>query len=296
MIPVSSPAHAAAGADRRTMNVLSIDVEDWFQVESFAGVIAREDWPRFDLRIERNVDVILDALDAAGTRGTFFVLGWVADRLPQVVRRIAAAGHEVGSHGWSHTPVWRLTPQAFTDEVVRSKQLLESLSGQPVLGYRAPTFSVTKDTIWALDALTQAGYIYDSSIFPVHHDRYGIPDAPLGIHRRPEGIWEMPMTVYELGTLRVPVAGGGYFRLYPRQVTAMAIRQNNRRGRPAVVYLHPWEFDPGQPRAEGASRAALWRHRVNLATTRDKLQRLMREFRFGTAAEVLGVVQGVGVA
>jgi len=270
-------------------NVLSIDVEDWFQVEGYASVIDRTEWDGFDLRVERNMDLILEAFDEADTRATFFVLGWVAERLPHLVKRIAAGGHELASHGWSHAPVWRLTPAEFTDEVVRSKRLLEALSGQEVRGYRAPTFSVTKNTIWALDRLARAGYQYDSSIFPVHHDRYGIPDSPLGIHRREEGIWELPMSVYQVGSMKIPVAGGGYFRLYPRQITSLAIRQINRQGRPAVVYLHPWEFDPGQPKADGASRMASWRHRVNLDSTLHKLTRLMRDFSFGTAAEVLGL-------
>jgi polysaccharide deacetylase family protein (PEP-CTERM system associated) len=270
-----------------TRNVLSIDVEDWFQVEGFATVIRRDEWPSFELRVERNVDIILEELAAASTHGTFFVLGWVAERLPRMVERIAQAGHEIASHGWSHTPVWRLTPEQFMDEIVRSRALLATLSGQPVVGYRAPTFSVTKETLWALPMLASAGYVYDSSIFPIRHDRYGIPDAPLGIHRR-EGIWELPMSVCEIGSFRLPVAGGGYFRLYPRVLTSMAIRHMNRAGRPAIVYLHPWEFDPGQPKPAGASSTALLRHRLNLAGTRGKLRRLMAEFSFAPARDLLG--------
>ena len=209
-----------------------------------------------------------------------------------MVKRIVKGGHEVASHGWSHAPIWRLTPAEFSDEVVRSRKLLEDLSGQLVIGYRAPTFSVTSKTLWALSVLADAGYQYDSSIFPIRHDRYGIPDAPLGIHWRSEGIWEMPMSVVELGSARVPVAGGGYFRLYPGFVTTMAIRQINRHGRPAVVYLHPWEFDPDQPRPAGASALALWRHHVNINRTRDKLRRLVRTFPFAPARDVLGAQAG----
>lgn len=277
-------------------NVISIDVEDWFQVEGYATTISRDKWATFELRVERNIDVILEEFAAASTRGTFFVLGWVAERLPRMVERIVHAGHEIASHGWSHAPVWRLTPDQFFEEVTRSRSLLEALSGQPVTGYRAPSFSVTKDTLWALPLLAQAGYVYDSSIFPIKHDRYGIPDALLHIHRRNEGIWELPLSVCELGSLRVPVAGGGYFRLYPQSVTSMAIRRVNKAGRPAIVYLHPWEFDPEQPKPVGASAAALWRHRVNLASTREKLRRILGEFAFAPARDlVASFAQGNGV-
>ncbi len=268
-------------------HVLSIDVEDWFQVENYAQVIAREAWPRCELRVADNVQRLLDLLAAAQVRATFFVLGWVAERLPDLVRDIARAGHEVASHGWSHTPIWRLSEAAFSDEVSRSRALLEELSGQPVIGYRAPTCSVTRSTLWALRALHRAGYRYDSSIFPVHHDRYGIPDAPTAVHRRAEGIWEVPLSVLELRGARLPVAGGGYFRLYPLWLTRWAIRRLERTGRPAVVYLHPWEFDPGQPRVRGLGLLRAFRHRVGIAQNARKLVRLLREFRFAPARTVL---------
>jgi polysaccharide deacetylase family protein (PEP-CTERM system associated) len=267
--------------------VLSIDVEDWFQVENYAHTIPREQWPRCELRVANNVRRLLDLLTAADVRATFFVLGWVAERLPELVRDIARAGHEVASHGWSHTPIWRLSEAAFADEVSRSRALLEELSGQPVIGYRAPTFSITTSTVWALEVLRRAGYAYDSSIFPVRHDRYGIADAPTTVHRRAGGIWELPLAVLELGGARLPVAGGGYFRLYPLSLTRWAIRRLERAGRPAVVYMHPWEFDPGQPRVRGLGPLRAFRHRVGIGRNARKLVSLLREFRFAPARTVL---------
>ncbi len=268
-------------------HVLSIDVEDWFQVENYALAIPRDQWPRCELRVGDNVRRLLDVLIAADTHATFFVLGWVAERLPGLVRDIAQAGHEVASHGWSHTPIWSLSEAAFFDEVSRSRALLEELGGQPVIGYRAPTFSVTKPTLWALRELYRAGYRYDSSIFPVHHDRYGIPEAPTAVHRREEGIWELPLSVLEFGRARLPVAGGGYFRLYPLWLTRWALRRLEQAGRPAVVYLHPWEFDPGQPRVPGVGLLRTFRHHVGIGRNARKLTLLLRRFRFAPARAVL---------
>jgi polysaccharide deacetylase family protein (PEP-CTERM system associated) len=268
-------------------NIVSIDVEDWFQVENFSQAIQQENWDSYPLRIERNVQRILEICDRTGVRATFFILGWVAERLPHLVRQLAGAGHEVASHGWSHAPVWRLTPDEFRGEVSRSRKLLEDLSGGQVFGYRAPTFSITSSTLWALDILAEEGYLYDSSIFPVWHDHYGIPDAPLEIHQGKSGLWEVPLSVLDFGGARLPVAGGGYFRLYPRWVTEWAIGRINRAGRPAVIYLHPWEFDPGQPEPPGVSRVKLLRHRIGLQTTGPRLARLFDRFRFAPARDVL---------
>lgn len=268
-------------------HALSIDVEDWFQVENYARAIPREQWPRCELRLADNVRRLLDLLTAADARATFFVLGWVAERLPNLVREIAQAGHEVASHGWSHAPIWTLSEGAFFDEVSRSRTLLEELAGQPVIGYRAPTFSVTRVTQWALRELRRAGYRYDSSIFPVHHDRYGMPEAPTAVHRRAEGVWEVPLSVLELGGARLPVAGGGYLRLYPLALTRWAIRRLERAGRPAVVYVHPWEFDPDQPRVPGVGLLRTLRHRVGIAGNARKLALLLREFRFAPVRTVL---------
>lgn len=280
-------ARAVGASSRSPTHVLSFDVEDWFQVENYAHAIPREQWPRCELRVADNVSRLLDLLSAANVRATFFVLGWVAERLPELVRDIARAGHEVASHGWSHTPIWRLSETAFAEEVSRSRLLLEELSGQPVIGYRAPTFSVTTSTLWALEVLRRAGYRYDSSIFPVHHDRYGIPDAPATVHRRAGGIWEVPLAVLELGGARLPIAGGGYFRLYPLWLTRWAIRRLERADRPAVVYLHPWELDPGQPRVRGLGLLRTFRHRVGIGRTARRLVQLLREFPFAPARTVL---------
>lgn len=273
-------------------HALSIDVEDWFQVENYAQAVSRAEWPRYELRVGDNVRRLLDLLAAADARATFFVLGWVAERLPDLLRDIACAGHEIASHGWSHTPIWHLSEGAFFDEIMRSRVLLEELSGQAVIGYRAPTFSVTRRTLWALGQLRRAGYRYDSSIFPVHHDVYGIPDAPTDVHRREEGIWEVPLSVIGVFGARLPVAGGGYFRLYPLWLTRWAMRRLERAGRPAVVYLHPWEFDPDQPWVHGVGLVRRFRHRVGIARNARKLASLLREFRF---ASVRGVLEQLGV-
>lgn len=272
---------------RPIRNIFTIDVEDWFQVENYASVIERVRWAELELRVEANVDRLLALLAAKDVCATFFTLGWVAERVPELVRRVARAGHEVASHGWSHRPIWDLTREQFADDVRRSRELLCELSGQVVTGYRAPTFSITHETLWALESLAAAGYRYDSSIFPVHHDRYGIPDAPLAIHWRDEGLWELPLSVLQAGSLRLPVAGGGYLRLYPRALTARAVRQINAAGRPAVVYIHPWELDPEQPRVEGMGPLKSWRHHVGIRGLEGKLEWLLATFPFSPAGEVI---------
>lgn len=268
-------------------NVISVDVEEWFHVEAFASHIPRTDWDQLERRARPSMEALLELFERQRVKCTFFVLGWVAERDPDLVREITAAGHEIASHGWSHRPVWDLSPAQFLDEVKRSKRLLEELSGTPVLGYRAPTFSITNKTLWALGSLREAGYSYDSSIFPVIHDRYGIPNAPLEIHRHEAGIWEMPMSVMELWRYRLPVAGGGYFRLYPYTVTRRAIAEMNAKERPAIVYLHPWEFDPGQPRPAGIGKVTRFRHYSGIRDNLAKLARLLDDFAFTTAGSAL---------
>jgi len=287
MLELGNNPSSMESTGRVIENIVSIDVEDWFQVENFAPVIPRDTWERYPLRVEKNVETILGICSRTGVQGTFFILGWVAERLPQVVKRIAGEGHEIASHGWSHAPVWRLSQEQFRQEVARSRKLLEDLSGQAVTGYRAPTFSVVASTLWALDVLAEEGYQYDSSIFPIWHDVYGIPSSPLEIHRRGQGLWEVPPSVVDLRSLRLPVAGGGYFRLYPRRVTEWAMERMNQAGRPAVIYLHPWEFDPEHPKPDGVSKVKLLRHRVGLASTAGRLEWLLRRFRFTTIQQVL---------
>jgi len=268
-------------------NVLSIDVEEWFQAEVYARAIPRDQWASVPSRVASSTHDLLRILAAANVRATFFVLGAVAKTLPELVRGIASEGHEIASHGWSHTPIWNLGREAFFEEVSASRKLLQDLSGQPVLGYRAPTFSITSRTLWAVEELLRAGYRYDSSVFPTHHDRYGIPDAKKDIHVRDGGLWEIPPSVLDVGPLGIPVAGGGYLRLYPFIVTRLAIQLlNERMGRPAVVYVHPWEFDPLQPKPD-LPRISRFRHTVGIAANESKLGRLLSEFRFGTCEEAL---------
>jgi len=280
-------------------NVLTFDVEEYFHAEAFAGVVRPEDWPTFGSRVVDATERVLDILDYADVRATFFVLGWVAERQPGLVQEIHARGHELACHGYSHQMISRLTPQEFADDVKRAKKVIEDISGTRVIGYRAPTFSVTSQTLWSLEVLMEAGFRYDSSIFPIVHDRYGIPDAPRFAHRIPLFVKRIPivgngcaMAELPLSTLsvfgqRLPVAGGGYFRLLPYGLTRLAIRHLNKVERqPAVVYLHPWEFDRQQPRLS-VGRLTRLRHSINIDKTEGKLCRLLADFRFAPAAQVL---------
>lgn len=278
------------------INALSFDVEEYFHAEVFAGVVRPEAWPSLESRVVATTERILDLLAGRGIAATFFVLGWVAERHPGLVRRIETQGHEVACHGYGHQMITRLNRREFTADVRRAKATLEDTTGREVIGYRAPTFSVVRDTLWSLEVLAELGFRYDSSIFPIAHDRYGIADAPRFPHRRPAGagaaIAEFPLSTVVGGRWRLPVAGGGYFRLWPYALTAWAIRRLNRRERqPAMVYLHPWEIDGGQPRLP-VGRAAQFRHSVNTHRTLAKLSRLLQDFRFAPARDVLG---GAGV-
>lgn len=272
------------------VNGLSVDVEDYFQVSAFDDVVARSDWGGMESRVVANTSRLLDLFAGAGVRGTFFFLGWVADRFPELVRQVAAAGHEIASHGFNHELVYTLTPQAFREDVRSTKRLLEDLGGRRVRGYRAPSFSITKQSLWALDVLIEEGYDYDTSIFPVHHDRYGIADAPRHAHviSRPSGsIVEMPGSTIRVGAVNLPVAGGGYFRILPYAWTRFGIRRVNvTECQPVVFYLHPWEIDPDQPRFNGPANAR-FRHYTGLRFTEPRLRRLLTRFRFDTIASVL---------
>jgi polysaccharide deacetylase family protein (PEP-CTERM system associated) len=226
----------------------------------------------------------------SGVTATFFTLGWVAERFPALVRRIAEAGHEIASHGYAHRLVYQTTRDEFADDLRRARTAIEAACGMPVLGYRAPSYSITRDSLWALDVLLEQGYVYDASVFPIHHDRYGIPDAPRHPYRirRPLGeLWELPGSTVQVGGQNLPIAGGGYFRLLPYSWTRWGIRRVNERERqPAIFYLHPWEIDPDQPRIE-ASTLSRFRHYRNLAKTESRLRRLLSEFRFGSAMSVI---------
>ena len=265
-------------------HMLSFDVEEYFHAEAVAvGGLPRERWGEMPCRLAESMDEILTLLAERKTTATFFILGWVARHEESVVRRIAAAGHEIASHGMSHAMLTRLEPAELAAELSDSKALLEDLGGRPVLGFRAPTFSVMHRTAWALDVLVQCGYEYDSSIFPIRHDRYGVPEAPAKPHWGigPGGgrILELPLLTLRVPGNNLPVGGGGYLRLFPTWLVAQGLRRAEKHGHGGMVYLHPWEFDPGHP-VMAMGRVSRWRHRVNLHKTHRKLRRLMEQFPF----------------
>jgi polysaccharide deacetylase family protein (PEP-CTERM system associated) len=270
-----------------------VDVEDYYHVLAFAGFIDPSRWGNFPSRVAASTGKILDLLARASVRATFFVLGWVAERQPELVRAIDAAGHEVGCHSYWHRLIYRQTLEEFRQDLCRSRDVLQDIIARPVTAYRAPCFSITRESLWALDVLVEEGFTTDSSIYPTFHDRYGIPDAPAGPHRidRPAGsLWELPPPVYRKWGYPLPVGGGGYFRLYPYWLTRHCLRAINAHGRPFVAYLHPWEVDPEQPRLP-AGRLTRFRHYVGLRRTEGRLARLLVDFRLGTVADVVQQAQ-----
>ncbi|MEG0821752.1 MAG: DUF3473 domain-containing protein [Burkholderiaceae bacterium] len=267
--------------DPRIRNALSIDVEDWFQVSAFAPHIDRSDWERLPCRVERNVERLLERLDQHGAQATFFTLGWIAERYPQLVRRIVAAGHELASHGYSHLRASEQSREEFRADIGRARALLQDIGQVPVEGYRAPSFSIGAGNLWAFDELAAAGHRYSSSVYPVAHDHYGMPGAPRFAWRTESGLLEIPVTTARLAGRNWPAGGGGYFRLAPYAVSRWAIaRVNQTDRRAAIFYLHPWEIDPGQPRVKGASAKARFRHYLNLDRTEARLCRLLADFRW----------------
>jgi len=268
-------------------NALTIDVEDYFQVSAMAPYIERSRWDACECRVERNVDRILGMLDAAQVKATFFTLGWIAERHPGLVRRIVAGGHELASHGHGHERASDLTPQAFRDDITRAKALLEDIGGVAVRGYRAPSFSIGPGNLWAFDELAASGHAYSSSVYPVRHDHYGMPDAPRFVHRRDNGLLEIPPTTLRLLDRNLPSSGGGFFRLLPYPVSRWMLRKVNRdEGQAAVFYFHPWEIDPDQPRVPGIDARTRVRHYLNLHRTEGRLTRLLADFRWGRMDEV----------
>jgi polysaccharide deacetylase family protein (PEP-CTERM system associated) len=278
---------------------MTVDVEDYFQVSAFEGHVDRAEWESLESRVCRNTDRLLEMFDEAGVTATFFVLGWVAERHPALVRRITTGGHEIASHGYSHRLVYDLTPREFCDDVRRAKWVLENISGQPVLGYRAPSYSITGRSLWAYDVLLETGHLYDASVFPIRHDRYGIPDAPRHpyvVVRSRGSMWELPGSTVRYAGQNLPIGGGGYFRLLPYAITRRAIRHvNDVEGRPVMFYLHPWEIDPEQPRIH-ASAVSRFRHYNNLAKTEPRLRQLLKDFRFGPAQSMLSTREADGEA
>jgi len=266
----------------RRLNGLSIDVEDYYQVSAFAGVVPREDWPRWPSRVEQNTQRTLEILAEAKVHGTFFVLGCVARRYPGLVRAIVGQGHEIASHGSEHRRIWEQAPGDFARDVADAKNCLEDVSGKRVTGYRAPSFSIDMRTWWAFEALAEAGYTYSSSVNPIRHDHYGMPSAPRGPFSPLRGITEVPVGTVEIAGMRLPCGGGGYFRLLPYNLSRWCIRRvNDVESRGVVFYFHPWEIDPGQPRIAGAPLRSRFRHYVNLEAMEGKLRRLVRDFAWG---------------
>jgi polysaccharide deacetylase family protein (PEP-CTERM system associated) len=271
-------------------NALTVDVEDYFHVSAFSKSISLDDWDRYPLRVEKNTHHLLDLFDVAQVKATFFVLGWVAERNNDLIKEIANRGHEIASHGYSHQLVYNQSQDVFREETIRSKSLLEDIVQIQVRGYRAASYSITRDSLWALDILAEAGFEYDSSIFPVRHDRYGIPEAIEKPHilKTPKGrsLVEFPLSTVRIFNYRLPVAGGGYFRLYPYFLTRAGLRQVNASKQPFIFYLHPWEIDPDQPKVD-AGWFSRFRHYNNLEKCESRLQRLMQDFQFGTTRQVL---------
>lgn len=271
-------------------NALTVDVEDYFHVSAFANSINRKDWDNQPLRVENNTQRLMDLFDEAQVKATFFVLGWVADRNRSLVNEIAQRGHEVACHGYSHQLIYNQTPEVFREETFRSKNLLEDIIQKPVTGYRAASYSITRRSLWALDILVEAGFEYDSSIFPVKHDLYGIPNAKEVPHQllTPNGsnLVEFPLSTAKIFNYQIPVAGGGYFRLYPYLFSRAGLSQINRHGRPFIFYLHPWEIDTDQPVIQ-AKWFSHFRHYNNLSKCEPRLKQLLKDFEFATVRNVL---------
>jgi polysaccharide deacetylase family protein (PEP-CTERM system associated) len=265
------------------LNALSVDVEDWFQVGAFERTIAREDWAGLTHRVERNTDAVLALFEDAGVKATFFTLGWVAERYPSLMRRIVEAGHEIASHGYDHARVFTFDGAGFRADLRKARAILEDTSGQAVIGYRAPSFSIDRRTPWAHEVLAEEGYVYSSSVAPIRHDHYGWPESPRFAWKPVAGspLVELPVTTAKLAGRTLAAGGGGFFRLLPYGFSRWAIRQvNGREERPAIIYFHPWEIDPDQPRVPGAPLRSRVRHYSNLSVMADKLRRLTRDFQW----------------
>jgi len=271
-------------------NALTIDVEDYYHVSAFEKVIPIENWEQYESRVEKNTDRVLAMLDDMHVKATFFILGWVAQRHPQLVRRIVSAQHEVACHGYTHRRIHMLTPEEFRHEIRQAKGVIEDAGGVPVLGYRAPSYSVTTRTLWALNILAEEGFKYDSSIFPVRHDLYGIPGYERFAHvlygQGTQPIVELPLSTVRMLGINIPVAGGGYLRLLPYALTHLGIRRiNHKEQQPAIIYFHPWEIDPEQPRIQAGWKSR-FRHYTNLSRMEAKLRKLLSSFAFAPIREV----------
>ncbi len=278
-------------ASDKPRNAMTVDVEEHFQVAAFERQVQRGDWEQFPTRVAGNTGRVLDLFSEHHVHATFFVLGWVAERHPELIQRMIRDGHEVASHGYDHTRATQLDREAFRQDVVRTKGILEDATGRPVRGYRAPSYSIGEGNLWALDVLHEAGHVYSSSIYPIRHDLYGMPGAPRFAFRpHVDSILELPVTTVEFAGRTLPAGGGGYFRLLPYSAYCWALRRVNSRDRqPGIFYFHPWEVDPEQPRMAGASLRSRFRHYVNLDTMETRLRRLVSEFEWGRMDEVFDV-------
>ncbi len=282
------PANGAqASAPAPIANAMSIDVEDWFQVAAFDRHIDRSQWDSLECRVERNLERILALLDRYDAKATFFTLGWIAERYPAIIRAIVAGGHELASHGYGHQRVSELTPEGFREDLMRARVALEDIGGVAVHGYRAPSFSIGRDNLWAHDVLAETGHRYSSSVYPIAHDHYGMPEAPRFAWRTQAGIVEIPPSSLRMLGRNLPASGGGYFRLLPYSVSRWSLRRINRLdGQPAIFYFHPWEVDPEQPRVAHAGAKSKFRHYLNLHRTEQRLARLLNDFRWQRVDQV----------
>lgn len=285
-LPLPTPSVVAEDA-APIVNALTVDVEDYFQVSAFAPHIARDAWPTMECRVERNIDRVLELLHDARATATFFTLGWIAERYPAMTRRIADAGHELASHGFGHERATEQSRDAFLADIRLAKAIIEDVASCDVHGYRAPSFSIGPSNVWAFDAIAEAGYRYSSSLYPIRHDHYGVPDAPRFAHEVRPGLLEVPIATVRMLNANWPAGGGGYFRLLPYHVSQWSIRRINARDRqPAMFYFHPWELDPGQPRVPNVKVKARVRHYMNLHRMAPRLRRLLRDFRWNRADRV----------
>lgn len=264
------------------INYLTIDVEDYFQVSAFEDVVIPSEWAGRESRVEKNTRTVLDLLDKYQVKATCFIVGWIAERYPELVRYIDRQGHDIGCHSNMHRKVYDLSPAEFREDTRQAKETLENLIGREVICYRAPSYSITRRSLWALDILEELGFQYDSSIFPIYHDIYGIPDAPRFQYKLPDhDLIEFPISTAQFLGRNIPASGGGYFRLFPYRLTRMLLKKINEQDKkPFVFYLHPWEIDPGQPRIKKAKSLSKFRHYINLAKTTERFEMLLNDFSF----------------
>ena len=269
-------------------NAFTVDVEDYFQVSAFADTVAVSDWEKKEMRVEASMNRLLALLDKHHVKATFFTLGWVAERYPQLIKNLAQQGHEIASHGYWHQRATGQTTAQFKEDVGSARKLLQDLTGCDVHGYRAPSFSIDRTNEWAYDVLLEEGYQYSSSIYPVSHDHYGVPDAPRFKYKTEQGLWEVPLSTLVMNNKNIPISGGGYFRLYPYRVTSWAIKRfHDKDTQPYIFYMHPWEIDPGQPRQQGLSFKSKFRHYLNLGRVESRLDKMLQEFKWSTMADSL---------